>query len=191
MLGTPEPDGYVLVNSGEPVAYCLPGGSRQIVVTSGAVERLDADELKAVIAHERAHQCFRHHAHLNISRLLSHVIPRPVAAVYVSQIARLVELHADEQASTTVDRVDLASAIVSLGTARGTGRVGLAANVIATAERVRRLLEPSPRPAPGSLLSLRLLAISAIASPLVLMALLSLSSATRTCTDLVGILHSG
>ncbi|MGB4136315.1 MAG: M48 family metalloprotease, partial [Microbacterium sp.] len=44
-----------------PVAYCLPHGARSVTVLSqGLLDRLDADELVAVIAHERAHVEQRH-----------------------------------------------------------------------------------------------------------------------------------
>ncbi|WP_152545465.1 M48 family metalloprotease, partial [Microbacterium sp. CH12i] len=44
-----------------PVAYCLPRGAGSVTVLSqGLLDRLDADELVAVIAHERAHVEQRH-----------------------------------------------------------------------------------------------------------------------------------
>lgn len=46
-----------------PVVYCLPSRRRPIVVSSGALDRLDGAQLQAVLAHERAH-LRRHHHHL-------------------------------------------------------------------------------------------------------------------------------
>ena len=68
---------------GEPVvldhpaaaAYYLPGPSGCIVISSGAQSALTADELAAVLAHERAHARRRHHLALAPFRALSHALP--------------------------------------------------------------------------------------------------------------------
>lgn len=47
--------GALVVDHDIAAAYCLPGRRSQVVLTSGAMEALDEDELRAVLAHERAH----------------------------------------------------------------------------------------------------------------------------------------
>ena len=48
-------DGARVVEHHVPLAYCIPGRGGRIVLTSAAVNALDAEQLEAVIAHERAH----------------------------------------------------------------------------------------------------------------------------------------
>ncbi|MFC5142523.1 M56 family metallopeptidase [Actinomycetospora rhizophila] len=43
-----------------PFAYCVPGRAPRVVVTEAALDTLDADELRAVLAHEQAHLDARH-----------------------------------------------------------------------------------------------------------------------------------
>lgn len=43
-----------------PFAYCVPGRAPRVVITEAALDTLDNDELRAVIAHEQAHLDARH-----------------------------------------------------------------------------------------------------------------------------------
>lgn len=43
-----------------PFAYCVPGRAPRVVLTGAALDTLDADELRAVLAHEQAHLDARH-----------------------------------------------------------------------------------------------------------------------------------
>ena len=52
--------GAVVLCDAEPAVYCLPGRGKRIVVTAGALELLDDEQLAAVLAHERAHLDQRH-----------------------------------------------------------------------------------------------------------------------------------
>ena len=61
VIAKPGPAADVRIIDGDrPAVYCLPG-RRRIVVTTGALARLDIGELDAVLAHERAHLSGRHH----------------------------------------------------------------------------------------------------------------------------------
>ncbi len=186
LLGTPTDGGYTLLDSGEPVAYCLPGGLAQIVVTSAAADRLDADELRAVVAHERAHQRSHHHAHVRSSKLLALLVPIPLGRLYSEQIARLVELHADEGASRTIDPIDLAGAIVALGRPRVRASIGLHANRTATAERVQRLLTPAELPRLRERILVRMSSVLLVVAPLALVIVLESFALTRACPELFG-----
>jgi Zn-dependent protease with chaperone function len=43
-----------------PFAYCVPGRAPRVVVTGAALDTLDGEELRAVLAHEQAHLAARH-----------------------------------------------------------------------------------------------------------------------------------
>ena len=53
------PGVYVLPGV-HPVAYCIPGRRARIVLSAGTLELLGAEELEAVLSHERAHALGRH-----------------------------------------------------------------------------------------------------------------------------------
>ena len=66
--------GMVLLDDDRPAVYCLPG-RRRIVFTTGALHRLDTQQLQAVLAHERAHLTGRHHLVLMLARVLPRAFP--------------------------------------------------------------------------------------------------------------------
>jgi Zn-dependent protease with chaperone function len=53
-----------------PLAWCLPGQAAPVIVSTAALDRLDPEGLRAVLAHERAHQASRHHALLLVAKAL-------------------------------------------------------------------------------------------------------------------------
>lgn len=58
----PIPDGDLFViRSESPTAFAVPGRHPHVVVSTGMLDLLDADEQRAMLAHERAH--LRHHHH--------------------------------------------------------------------------------------------------------------------------------
>ncbi len=58
--GDPKVPGALVVDHPAAAAYCLPGLRSAIVISAGALNLLNADELAAVLAHERAHLRERH-----------------------------------------------------------------------------------------------------------------------------------
>src|SRR5439155_955967 len=58
--GDPKVPGALVVDSPAAAAYCVPGLRSRIVISAGALALLDAAELAAVLAHERAHVRARH-----------------------------------------------------------------------------------------------------------------------------------
>lgn len=100
-----------------PVAYCLPRGVGSVTVLSqGLLDRLDADELVAVIAHERAHVEQRHDILLLAFRAWRSALPWfPVAALADAEVAALVEMLADDHARREVRDPVLARAILQVG----------------------------------------------------------------------------
>ena len=137
--------GMVLLEDDRPAVYCVPG-RRRIVFTTGALRRLDRDELDAVLAHERAHLDGRHHLVIILAGGLRTAFPHvPLFAAAASQISCLVEMAADDAAARRAHRLTLAGALLTLAAARvPAGALG--AGGTTAAQRIRRLID-SPRPA--------------------------------------------
>lgn len=140
--------GAHVVDCQQAAAFCIPGRHATIVLTTAALERLSADELAGVLAHERAHLRGRHHVPVSAARILARAFPRlPVFRHARAETERLVELVADDAAAREVDRVEVASALVSLAGMKAP-TVVMAAAQAAGAVRVNRLLEPAQPLAP-------------------------------------------
>ena len=142
-----EPDadlGVKVIETSAPAAFCVPGRHSQIVVTRGALDHLSARELDGVLAHEAAHL----RGHHNLAVALSQILARAFAGIRLFQVAthqtrQLIELLADDAALKRVDRVNLASAIVSLAEMRApTAAMAMAQD--GAVLRVSRLLSPGP-----------------------------------------------
>lgn len=135
--------GATVVDTDVAAAYCLPGRRGRVVLTTAAVAGLDADELAAVIAHERAHLRERHHLAAAVANGLARAFPLvPLFDAAADEIARLVEMRADDVAAHDTDDVSVAAALVALAGMRAP-RAALAAADTAGAQRVMRLLEPA------------------------------------------------
>ncbi len=162
--------GAVVVDHGEPAAYCLPGARRPIVLTSAAVRLLDDSQLTAVLAHERAHQTGRHHLLVALAAIPAAAFPVVPALRHAGyEVARLAELAADDAAAGRAPRLALAEALLVLGTApQGTGALGAGGSTAAA--RVRRLIA-LPDPLSRAAMVLGAIAVTGlVALPLVLLA---------------------
>jgi Zn-dependent protease with chaperone function len=150
----------VVLDDPRPAAYCAAGRPAAIVVTSGALAVLDPPQLRAVLAHERAHLAGRHHALVTVVRGLAATVPRvPLFARGADQVARLTEMTADDAAARAAGRRTVAAALIALATGSsvpsppdarpGSARPGavLAAAAHAVPARVDRLVAPSAPPA--------------------------------------------
>jgi beta-lactamase regulating signal transducer with metallopeptidase domain len=144
LVGRPEPAlGAVLVEHSQPAAYCVAGRQPTVILTTAAVQALDPGQLDAVLAHERAHLAGRHHRLLALARIGREVLPfLPLMRDAEQQVARLVELHADDAATRARDPRLLATALVVLATAAGPAPA-LAAGATDSVQRIHRLLGPS------------------------------------------------
>ena len=144
LIGHPEPTlGAVLVEHAQPTAYCVAGRQPTVILTTGAVQALDSGQLDAVLAHERAHLTGRHHRLLAMARIGREVLPfLPLMRDAEEQVARLVELHADDAAIRARDPQLLATAIVVLATSASPA-AALAAGATDSVHRIHRLLGPS------------------------------------------------
>ena len=144
LVGKPEPAlGAVLVEHDQPAAYCVAGRQPTVILTTGAVQALDPGQLDAVLAHERAHLTGRHHRLLALARIGREVLPfLPLMRDAEEQVARLVELHADDAAARARDPRLLATALVVLATSASPAST-LAAGATDSVQRIHRLLGPS------------------------------------------------
>jgi len=144
LVGHPEPAlGAVVVEHTQPHAYCVAGRHPTVILTTGAVQALDPGQLDAVLAHERAHLAGRHHRLLALARIGRLVLPfLPLMRDADEQVARLVELHADDAAARARDPRLLATALVVLATAASPAPA-LAAAATDSVRRIHRLLVPA------------------------------------------------
>lgn len=122
-----------------PVAYCLPTfANSRVVVSRGALDSLDPEQLSAVLEHERAHVARRHDLVLEGFLVLHHAFPRlPGTDNALKQSQILVELLADDAARRVSGRLPLARALLALSDGPiPAGSLGAGA---ATAVRLDRL----------------------------------------------------
>ena len=74
--GRPGPEQDVVVlDHDAPAVYCLTSGRDRIVVSAGAPAALTPEQVKAVLAHERAHLRCHHHAMLVLTTGLARAFP--------------------------------------------------------------------------------------------------------------------
>lgn len=108
--------GATVIEHPLPFAFCVPGNSGRIIVTSAALCVLDDDQLAAVLAHERAHLRAHHHLVVGMVAALQRALPFvPAFRLATSAVARLVELDADDHAIRVAGRHALRGALTSLG----------------------------------------------------------------------------
>jgi len=133
-----------VVDHPTPAVYCIPGRTAGVVVTTGAQATLNDGQLGAVIAHERAHLRGRHDLVLACAEVLHRAFPRLACArIGHSELARLVEMRADDIALRSCDRITLAWALVNLSAGPApAGALGASGAALA---RLHRLTK-APRP---------------------------------------------
>ncbi|GAA4782790.1 MULTISPECIES: M56 family metallopeptidase [Microbacterium] len=145
MLTSPHPTRARtrVIDDAVPVAYCLPRGAGSVTVLSqGLLDRLDADELVAVIAHERAHVEQRHDILLLAFRAWRSALPWfPIAARAEAEVAALVEMLADDHARREVRDEVLARAILHVGASGVPGAEAAVSGSTRVSDRFRRLAE--------------------------------------------------
>jgi bla regulator protein blaR1 len=107
--------GTVIVEHPIATAFGLPGLRGRVVVSSRAIDVLTAEELQAVLAHERAHLHAHHDLVLFPFRSLASSLPesRTLAAVS-SRVGTLVEMAADNRALRECEPSALAGALCTL-----------------------------------------------------------------------------
>ncbi|MFE7582862.1 M56 family metallopeptidase [Streptomyces gardneri] len=131
-----------VLDDDRPAVYCLPGRSRRVVVSSGAVDTLTPAQLAAALAHERAHIAGRHHLLVAATEAFAAVFPRlPLARHGGTSVPLLLEMAADDRALRRCTRDALATALYALASGRAP-RSAFAAGGPSAALRMRRILTP-------------------------------------------------
>jgi Zn-dependent protease with chaperone function len=131
-----------VLDHARPAVYCLPGRTRRVVVSSGAVDTLTDAQLAAALAHERAHITGRHHLLVAAAEAFAAVFPRlPLARHGGAAVPLLLEMTADDRALRRCTRDALATALYALASGQAP-RVAFAAGGPSAALRMRRILTP-------------------------------------------------
>jgi Zn-dependent protease with chaperone function len=142
-------------------AICALGGTMfvSILLSQGAERRLNDDELRAALLHERAHYDRGDQWLIALVTFASEALPLFVGDL-IALYLRARELAADRDATRKADGLDLASAILRLsGAASPTYVAGLSGEVGAVETRLDALLTPRPTPLAQS----RLVAVLSLA----------------------------
>ncbi|WP_223168064.1 M56 family metallopeptidase [Nonomuraea sp. SYSU D8015] len=147
----PELQEALVVAHPAVAAYCVPGRKAAIVISTGSLDLLTDQELRAVLAHERAHAHERHDLVILPFAALHRAFPasRHVRAM-LDAVALLVEMRADDRAAREHDRRTLATALHRFRTcdriASPPGTLGGAGHDLDA--RIARLTMPSRTPWP-------------------------------------------
>jgi Zn-dependent protease with chaperone function len=176
--GDPKVPGALVVDHPAATAYCLPGLRSAIVISAGTLDLLDADELAAVLAHERAHLRERHDlVLLPFLALLRAFRWAAVARQAYQAVELLIEMHADDRALRQRPARELATALLRVGAAGGggvpSGALGAAhrAEECEVAARVIRLLRPAPGLSSAALAVIIMVSAAIVAVPAALLVL--------------------
>jgi beta-lactamase regulating signal transducer with metallopeptidase domain len=136
--------GARVLDAQQAFAYCLPGISARVVVSSTAVDSLDDDEIQAVLEHERAHARARHDLVLEGFTALHDAFPRLVRSrAALEAAAGLVEMLADDAARRRTGALPLGRALVRLAHAP-VPVDALGSGSASPLVRIQRLSEPMP-----------------------------------------------
>jgi Zn-dependent protease with chaperone function len=146
LLGTPWPavPGARVLDHPVPVAYCLPGMRSRLVLSAGVLDALDPPAVRAVLAHEQAHLRERHD--LVVLPFVAWGATAPfVRGMVCAQVAvaALIEMRADDVASSAVTARQLTGALRTMGGAAPAA--ALSSFTDALDRRLLRITDP-PRP---------------------------------------------
>ncbi|MDT0468644.1 M48 family metalloprotease [Streptomyces gibsoniae] len=101
-------------------AYALPGQPGRIVVTSGMLHALPAEERAVLLAHEHAHLTHRHHYYNALGQMACAL--NPVLRRLRAELDFAMERWADEDAAHSVASRPLAARSLARAALAGTGR---------------------------------------------------------------------
>lgn len=133
-----------ILDSADPIAYCLPGIRHRVVLSEGTLDNLDDDELDAVLRHEHSHLRARHDLILEAFTAVYEAFPRWVrSGSALGSVQLLVEMLADDSAIRRTGPTPLARALITCADAR-TPTGALAVGGPSTLLRVQRLASPGP-----------------------------------------------
>lgn len=138
----PGTDELVILPTDEPEAYAVPGRPGHIVVSAGMLRRLDDDERRVLLAHERAHLRRGHHRYVLVADVAAGAVPmlRPLR----ERVRFATERWADEDAAAVVgDRRLVARAICRAALVQHEGGRALALAELGVPARVDAMLDAS------------------------------------------------
>lgn len=140
-LDRPHPQLRVIQHPA-PTAYCVPGLSHRVVISTGMLERLRSDEVAAVLAHERAHVRARHDLLVEFFTVLHTAMPKRLRQDdALAEVHLLAEVLADRSGARTVGRLPMGRALVALaGTSHPLAMLAAAAPSMSAAQVRLRLL---------------------------------------------------
>lgn len=116
VVGDDSRPGLVVLEHEGVAVYTVPGRRPRVVATAGALDRLTATELNAVLEHEHGHVAGRHDLALFPFAVLRRTLPRSrIAAALETEISVLLELCADAHAVRRGHRDGLLHALGVLG----------------------------------------------------------------------------
>jgi len=136
-----ERPAVLVIDSAAPLAFCAGWLRPRVYVSTAVLERLSADELRAVLAHEHHHGALRDPLRLAITHVLCQALFfLPVLRPLHHRHADVAELTADAAALEASDgsRAPLASAMLAIAAGDAGQVVGI------SPERVDRLLGRPP-----------------------------------------------
>lgn len=158
-----------VVDDPVPLACTVPGRPGRIVLSTGLLRVLDAQQRRAVLAHERTHLRHRHHLHRVLVLLAAAANPLlwrlPDAAVLAG------ERWADEAAAAHCTHRSVVATAVA-GVARHRAALSADATVVLAAgsdhlrERIRALELPPPRLRPELVVALVVLLVATLLATL-------------------------
>ena len=130
--------GMLVMDHPSTFAYGVPGLRPKVVLSTGTLSALSERELRAVLAHERAHFHARHDLAVLPFAALASALPRlPLARDGLASMRALVEMLADDAAVRHESTTALAGAIVRV--AGGAVSAGVLSPGGGVAGRVQRL----------------------------------------------------
>ncbi|MGN0043297.1 M48 family metalloprotease [Rhodococcus sp. (in: high G+C Gram-positive bacteria)] len=133
-----------ILDSADPIAYCLPGLRHRVVLSAGTLDNLSDAELRAILCHEHSHLRARHDLVLEAFTAVYEAFPRWVRSrSALGSVQTLVEMLADDSAVRVTGPTPLARALVACA-GTSTPKGALAAGGPSTVLRVRRLADPGP-----------------------------------------------
>ncbi|WP_252190424.1 MULTISPECIES: M56 family metallopeptidase [unclassified Rhodococcus (in: high G+C Gram-positive bacteria)] len=163
----------VVIDNAERAAYCAAGRPHAVVITTAALAALDARQVQAVLAHERAHLAGHHAQILAVLRVLAASLPgMTLFTAGAVEVGRLLEMCADDSAARVHGSSTLLSGLIALCAPAQVPDGALGAGNIALLDRAGRLASP---PRPAEKVRVRLLTAAVVAAvtvtPLALAAL--------------------
>jgi hypothetical protein len=106
-----------------PLAYCVPGRSPRVVLSGGALDVLDREQVDAVLAHESAHLRHRHDVVTESFTAFYQAVPRPLRSrAPLDAVHLLLEMVADDAARRRTGAAPLRAALGRLSDTDEQGR---------------------------------------------------------------------